>query len=176
MDADKDSKSSDGLNYYYIKSDSEESKAFSEEIEKIDFVKDFKSCANIKSSKDDDESDLTTELSIGISPWAHELKHVKGTAKSKEYSAEMNIKISYEDKSVAAPASDAKTLDDLAKDLSKSIKDALSEQIATMCKEYKTYGESVYNYCVEQYTKELDEEFNFENLINSSQGMIKTSI
>ena len=176
MDADKDSKSSDGLNYYYIKSDSEESKAFSEEIEKIDFVKDFKSCANIKSSKDDDGSDLTTELSIGISPWAHELKHVKGTAKSKEYSAEMNIKISYEDKSVAAPASDAKTLDDLAKDLSESIKDSLSEQIAAMCKEYKAYGESVYNYCVEQYTKELDEEFNFENLINSGQGMIKTSI
>ena len=176
MDADKDSKSSDGLNYYYIKSDSEESKAFSEEIEKIDFVKDFKSCANIKSSKDDDESDLTSELSIGISPWTHELKHVKGTAKSKEYSAEMNIKISYDDKSVAAPTSDAKTLDELAKDLSKSIKDALSEQIATMCKEYKTYGESVYNYCVEQYTKELGEEFNFENLINSGQGMIKTSI
>lgn len=176
MDADKDSKSSDGLNYYYIKSDSEESKAFSEEIEKIDFVKDFKSCANIKSSKDDDESDLTSELSIGISPWTHELKHVKGTAKSKEYSAEMNIKISYDDKSVAAPTSDAKTLDELAKDLSKSIKDALSEQIATMCKEHKTYGESVYNYCVEQYTKELGEEFNFENLINSGQGMIKTSI
>ena len=119
---------------------------------------------------------MTTELSIGISPWAHELKHVKGTAKSKEYSAEMNIKISYDDKSVAAPTSDAKTLDELAKDLSKSIKDALSEQIATMCKEYKTYGESVYNYCVEQYTKELGEEFNFENLINSGQGMIKTSI
>ncbi|MCR4753528.1 MAG: hypothetical protein K5837_03885 [Candidatus Saccharibacteria bacterium] len=178
MDADKDSKSSDGLNYYYIKSDSEESKAFSEEIGKIDFVKDFKSCANIKSSEDDDddELDLTSELSIGISPWAHELKHIKGTAKSKEYSAEMNIKISYDDKSVAAPSSDAKTLDELAKDLSKSIKDALSKQIATMCKEYKAYGESVYNYCVEQYTKELGEEFNFENLINSSQGMIKTSI
>lgn len=176
MEADKDSKSSDGLNYYYIKSDSEESKAFSEEIGKIDFVKDFKSCANIKSGEDDDESDLTSELSIGISPWAHELKHVKGTAKSKEYSAEMNIKISYDDKSVAAPTSDAKTLDELAKDLSKSIKDALSEQIATMCKEYKAYGESVYNYCVEQYTKELGEEFNFENLINSGQGMIKTSI
>ncbi len=178
MDTDKDSKSSDGLNYYYIKSDSEESKAFSEEIEKIDFVKDFKSCANIKSSEDDDddESDLTSELSIGISPWAHELKHVKGTAKSKDYSAEINIKISYDDKSVAAPTSDAKTLDELAKDLSKSIKDVLSEQIATMCKEYKTYGESVYNYCVEQYTKRLDEEFNFENLINSGQGMIKTSI
>lgn len=178
MDAEKDSKSSDGLNYYYIKSDSEESKAFSEEIGKIDFVKDFKSCANIKSSKDDDddESDLTSELSIGISPWAHELKQIKGTAKSKEYSVEMDIKISYDDKSVTAPTGDAKTLDDLAKDLSKSIKDALSEQIATMCKEYKTYGESVYNYCVEQYTKELDKEFNFENIINSGHGMINTSI
>ncbi|MBQ9684270.1 hypothetical protein IJV57_02225 [Candidatus Saccharibacteria bacterium] len=179
MDAEKDSKSSDGLNYYYVKSDSEESKAFSEEIGKIDFIKDFKSCANIKSSEDDDdddESDSTSELSIGISPWAHELKQIKGTAKNKEYSVEMDIKISYDDKSVTAPTGDAKTLDDLAKDLSKSIKEALSEQIATMCKEYKTYGESVYNYCVEQYTKELDEEFNFENIINSGHGMINTSI
>ena len=181
MNDDKDGSSSDGLNYYYVKSDSEESKAFSEELEKIDFVKDFKSCSDSKSStsKDDDDKkdsdEVTSEMSFGITPWSHELKHVKGTAESKKMKFELDIKISYDNKSVAAPTSDAKTLEDVVEDMAKEIKTALSGQIESMCKEYKAYGQTMYEYCIEQYTKSFEEAFDIGNLLNTGGGIINTS-
>ena len=105
-DDKKDTESADGLTYYYVKSNSDEYKAFSKEVSKLEVTKKLESCmdsGSVEKDDDDDEEDEDEEksegefdLKFGIKGWSHELRSVKGTAATDGedgYSMDLDVKM-----------------------------------------------------------------------------------
>ena len=173
-DDKKDTESADGLTYYYVKSNSDEYKAFSKEVSKLEVTKKLESCmdsGSVEKDDDDDEEDEDEEksegefdLKFGIKGWSHELRSVKGTATTDGedgYSMNLDVKLDYEDKNVSAPTCDAENVinavDDIKDSAIKSFKESYPKFAKKMCeKEFGTDPQMV-KMCEQEANKQMDE-------------------
>ena len=183
---DKDSEKADGLTYYYVDVNKDESKAFSKDVEELNVVKDLKACSDSRSSTDGGDSGAAkeeikaeTDIKLGISGWSHELRAIKGTSTSDEVEMEIDIKIGYDNKDVSAPASDATNIADAVEDLYSAAEGAYKKSYLKMAKEYckNNYGSSerAYEYCYDMMEKELNR--SLSNLLGGLGGsIIRTSM
>jgi hypothetical protein len=170
IDSDAKVEEKDGIKYYTIKSDKEESKKFKEEAEQDEALEGLVKCFGDSSlGVADDDYDYADELNkifsddsgtteikkedsedkvvvFGIKPWSHELVNVEISSKDNSNLSAV-IKISYDKKEVVAPEG-AKSIDDLKKDIEESLKGAITSYIDKICEEYgSTYGESYVSLC-----------------------------
>ncbi len=171
VDSDAKVEEKDGVKYYTIKSDEEESKKFKEEAEQDEALEGLVKCfSNSSLGIADDDYDYgsdalnkifsddseTAEIKkkdsedkvvvFGIKPWSHELVDVKISSKNNSDSS-ATIKISYDKKEVVAPEG-AKSIDDLKKDIEESLKGAITSYVDKICEEFgSTYGESYVSLC-----------------------------
>jgi hypothetical protein len=152
IDSDAKVEEKDGIKYYTIKSDKEESKKFKEEAEHDKALEGLVKCLGDSSLEiaDDDYGYGSDELNkilsddsetaeikkkdsedkvvvFGIKPWSHELVDVKISSKDDSDSS-ATIKISYDKKEVVAPEG-AKSIDDLKKDIEESFKGAITSYV-----------------------------------------------
>ncbi|MBP5656488.1 hypothetical protein J6X15_02810 [Candidatus Saccharibacteria bacterium] len=167
---DKDNESADGLTYYYVKMNEDESKAFSKDVEELNVFKDMKAClssgtgtnSGSSSSTDDEEKKdgTTSEIKLGIKGWSHELQSIKGTVKSDTATVVIDAKVGYENKDVTAPTGDTINIADAAKDLLSVAQDAFKKSYLEMaekyCKEQSNGNQNIYNTCYNRFKAEID--------------------
>ena len=134
-DDSKESKSEDGLTYFYVKGDKAKAEELSKEVQNLEEVKALSACSTSdkkeEGGEETDDEDVTetetpeqtkSEIQLGITGWTHELKAIKGSSSNSSVKVTYNVKISYDDKAVAEP-SDAKNFKKLIEELTELVGD-----------------------------------------------------
>ena len=216
----KDSKveNRDGINYYEVEIDEDAEKAFFEEFEKTDEYKAFETCmtkngvggsaikkttARLSATKEYDDAgehaglsfgvgdyakDKDTVIKLGISSWSHELQAIEMVATDKDGKKDI-ANFSFETIS-EDDVKDAKTVEQLVKELENAVKETYASYIevyaAQYCKEAKEmYGEEFEEYfgtekeCVNMLKEEMGKQldgFDLSSLMGGLGGMVQTRI
>ncbi len=152
-DDSKEAEKADGLTYYYVKTNEDESKAFANDVKELDVVKDLQTCsASSNTGAIDDESgdaadeeeekdETKADIKLGIKGWSHELQSLKGSIDSKDASMNLDVKLGYEKKDVSAPTGEATNIADAGEKLIKTAEKSFKENWPKEAKKYceKTY-------------------------------------
>ena len=165
--ADKDNESADGLTYYYVKVNEDESKAFGTDVKELNVFKDLQACSSSNGdmapsgsgTAEKKEEKAEADIKLGIKGWSHELKAIKGTVSYDDTKLEMDVKMSYDNKDVTAPAGDATNIADAGADLLNAAADAYKEGYTEIAKKYcksATTNDRDYKSCYNMMEKQLD--------------------
>lgn len=172
----------DGITFYPVKIDKDEQKKFNDGVSGLDAVKKLETCTNSKnkssnSSKSDDDSKDSFNVKLGIKGWTHELRAAKGNATYDGGKLDFNVKISYENKSVVSPASDAKNLKDVGEDIvnagMKALKENYPKFAEEMCEQEYGSNKQYVKLCREQLEEQMDEML--EQMVEGFSGSVMGS-
>ena len=194
---DKDSEKADGLTYFYVKADEDESKAFLKDVEDLSVYKNMNACISSSTSVSDNnsyrsaeamdgdiarpeeskkkEDDIKANVKVGITGWTHELRAVKGGITAPNLNVDLDFKVNYEKKDVPAPASDAKDITEAYTDVEAKIKESLKPSYLKhgeeLCKE-NTETEAEYKACYRELEDQIDRVY---RQMDNDGGIIITS-